>query len=491
MAPFYSTIRERPGWMPTPCLFNTPRFPPEILSAIFIFVVDRHIDETRTLPEPTQRHPKDPTELVANRTAVPQSLTRVCRSWRNIALGLPGLWARFGIADDTLERAFLMDPLAHMAAKCSFKLFKIQDWLALSRAARLTVVMQRHKYWNATEGGPLLAETSQSIYRMLCNHSSQWFDMHLLWSCAKSPHLDMSPLPLPRLFRLSCHFNVGLIDPDDYPPLSRPQMYSGNNLDFMNAPNLREVMLNSFTIGLIDFKLPWSQPCSLAFQGRNKIQEDGLYVADCLYVLSQCVNLVDLKIYDDDKQNPNRYHYSSETRCAKEIQVVSLPLLRHLICATGDSRIDHGVIPRLHLPALESLRLWIRNLDTLDDTMLPIIAARPPLRMLQIDNAFDLFWDVWDDPQNRASHNSAILRAVEAFPDLVSYSTNSLSAHKDLCLQYHPTSGKLVSDIVPGLQELCLSIGYILNEDKWFLCDLHNFLSSRRSRRDLAQKKRC
>lgn len=270
------------------------------------------------------------------------------------------------------------------------------------------------------------------------------------------------------------------------------QSYTGNNLEFANAPNLREVMVNSITIGLIDFKLPWSQLRSLAFQGLNTIKNDGLYVADCLQVLSQCSNLVDLKVFDCDLFgwciSDSLARYSNYTR---EKRVVTIPRLRNLICATEDHRIIYGVLLRLHLPSFRSLRLSIGDQSTLDAIIQPIIAARPPLRVLVqvVDaNRPSTLAFTGSDRASSSAGNFDILAALEAFPDLVSYYTNITTALRDLFYFYSPTSDDRAFGAVPDLQELCLFIDKALYDDRYFLSCLRTFVSSRWYRHDLAQR---
>lgn len=326
------------------------------------------------------------------------------------------------------------------------------------------------KYLNPESRGLTSTEDYlQSIYRLLCDHSSRWYDMELSWTCQKSPHLEIPALSFPKLFRLSCHFNIGIVDPYS-PPTLRFQgghQYTGNKLDFSDAPNLQEVMIDTLTIGLIDFKLPWSQLRSLAFQGQNETKNDDVFVADCLTVLSQCGNLTDLKVYDGYRAVSSHKPFKYTPRTT---QIVTLSLLKHFIFTTEDGRMNYGVLPFLHLPVLETAILWLLDTDVFDAIVQSLTTAHSPLCMLHIEDSMR-----HDYPCFPVSGDF-----LAAFPNITSLTTDAHHLLPELHPHFHPTSGQLVSDLLPELQELCLtSWNYSYVHDMWPWKDLRNFVSSR------------
>lgn len=440
--------------------FITPRCPFEILSAIFTICVEDFITTKQKSRKAQYARPAGWSE---DMTALPQALTIVCRSWRDVTLATPRLWAAFHFGEFNFSGrldGFKADDLVTQQ-----RIHTVRRWLERSRLAPLTVVL---KYFNPESRGLTSAEEYlQSIYSLFCDHSSHWYDMELSWTCQKSPHLEIPMLSFPKLFRLSCHFNVGIVNPNLHPTLmfQGGHQYIGNKLNFSDAPNLREVLVDTLTIGLIDFRLPWSQLRSLAFLGQNETRNDEVFVADCLTVLSQCGNLTDLKIYDGDRACSS---YRPTIYTPRTTQIVTLPLLKHFIFTTEDRRMNHGVLPYLHLPVLETLILSLLDTDVFDSIVQSLATAHSPLRMLHIEDGMG--YDYARFPESGDF--------LAAFPKITSLTTNAHNLLSELHPHFHPTSGQLVPAPLPELQELCLT-SWSYFYDKWLWEQLLDFVSSR------------
>lgn len=88
---------------------------------------------------------------------------------------------------------------------------------------------------------PLVISSDLRIFHSLVRYGS------LLVLC-EFPQIPTPPLVHSNLFRLRCHFNYASpvpLHPHD------------SSLDFSTAPNLQEVMIDTLTMSLVDFILPW------------------------------------------------------------------------------------------------------------------------------------------------------------------------------------------------------------------------------------------
>ncbi|EIM80317.1 uncharacterized protein STEHIDRAFT_135232 [Stereum hirsutum FP-91666 SS1] len=436
--------------------FVTPRCPFEILSSILLVCVEYYYETRRQLPESTSAR----RERLEKKATPPQAFTIVCRSWRDVTLRTPRLWATFRIGDivsyDDLCRSDQGNIEHHLLA--------LLRWLGRSGVAPLTMSLEVPP--RQLQGRTPTETILRAIYPLLCEYSTRWYDMDLYWICVSSPRVPTPPLVLPKLLRLRCHFNSAI---------SGPLHSHDSNLDFSTAPNLQEVMIDTLTMSLVDFILPWAQLCSLAFHSENATTDHRLYVADCLKVLSHCVNLTDLKIFGADSFP---YYYRSSHRLVgyepAKTEVVTLPRLQHLKVTTKDPRMIFGVLPFLFLPSLTTLKVHAIDSDNFLSVVRPIVAAHLHLRMLQVASPIMPSMD-------------SILRALVGFPNIVSLITDKKELLRDLQLHYDPTSGQLTSGLVPDLQELCLYSAQISMNHKFVRDDLVNFVSSRWRRPDLVR----
>ncbi|KAJ7171023.1 hypothetical protein C8R46DRAFT_1087516 [Mycena filopes] len=151
-------------------------------------------------------------------TLSPTNLTRICRTWRAVALATPALW-----------RAIQFDDSVNSAQQ-------IDVWLSMARSCPIAVQA------NASEGR--LEETMAVI----APHRLRWEYLKLYCSIlSRQPLLELeSPMPLLRHLDLACY--------DDDPDFSGPIVLGA-------APLLHSVILHDTTVE--KFVLPWLQLTSL------------------------------------------------------------------------------------------------------------------------------------------------------------------------------------------------------------------------------------
>lgn len=87
--------------------FVTPRCPFEILSAVFTICVEDFIATKQKSRKDPYTRPAWPADM----TALPQVLTVVCRSWRDVTLATPRLWAAFHFGEFNFLDGFKADDL--------------------------------------------------------------------------------------------------------------------------------------------------------------------------------------------------------------------------------------------------------------------------------------------------------------------------------------------------------------------------------------------
>ncbi|KAF5376440.1 hypothetical protein D9615_008671 [Tricholomella constricta] len=184
-------------------LSGTPALPTEILSKVFLHCTD--IDGSLT---------------PANTIHVPLLLTKVCRSWRTIAIGTRFLWSRLYLS---------------ITPNATYQTALVSTWLARSGACPLKIYIM----WNDP---PFFM--SHPVLDILVQHSHHWHSMYFF--LPNTAYRSLSPIQgnLPLLAELS----LGTHEP---PPLTDAVIDA-----FSTAPNLRSlecVNLHPYT-----FSFPWA-----------------------------------------------------------------------------------------------------------------------------------------------------------------------------------------------------------------------------------------
>ncbi|KAL1753500.1 hypothetical protein FB107DRAFT_191142, partial [Schizophyllum commune] len=127
----------------------------------------------------------------------PILFTRVCRAWRDVALGTPELWASIHIVctpfdSDMSERA---------REVVGLRLQAVETWLARSGTWPLDISIRAGKVVPRPVSlgrGPSYTSTVPSILRAILPHSRRWRDLAVVTRLNEAAELHL-PLDLPQL----------------------------------------------------------------------------------------------------------------------------------------------------------------------------------------------------------------------------------------------------------------------------------------------------
>ncbi|KAG1868304.1 hypothetical protein DFJ58DRAFT_723557 [Suillus subalutaceus] len=177
--------------------FSSPisRLPTEILSEIFLYCL------------PEDEH------LVHESKQAPVLLTKICRRWREVAVGLPRLWCRLQLEvgyDDWQQRAFCYDFWLKRSGRCplSLKLKSSTDW------GELRSLLQPHVQQISTLSldfqscdGPFMMEDFHALQELTIRQD-------VLYDLARGTSHTLSKLPvnLRRINMLDLCFNLKKLD---------------------------------------------------------------------------------------------------------------------------------------------------------------------------------------------------------------------------------------------------------------------------------------
>ncbi|KAJ7241495.1 hypothetical protein B0H12DRAFT_1326234 [Mycena haematopus] len=253
--------------------------PNEIISEIF----------TRVLPP-------YPTRARLTGSLSPDSLTRVCRHWREIALSLPSLWRAVNLSFNRIS----LEQQAHIS----------DLWLKRSRLCPLSIELDARR-----DGLVLLkALTSVAANRTRLEHLK-------LVLFPDDLSLIEGSMPLLR------HLDLELqSDPDKY-VVVKPFL-------FCNLPALRGVVLNY--IAALWVILPWAQLTSLALKS--------VYMHECISILQQTSNLMHCELH---------LHLSEDDHDS----IITLPRLESLVLTDLDFFPSIERLKCFIVPAIRRLRI--------------------------------------------------------------------------------------------------------------------------------------
>lgn len=157
--------------------FSSPihRLPTEILSEIFLYCL-----------------PEDEHLMYASRRA-PMLLTRICRRWREVAVGLPMLWCRLQLEfwyEDWQGRALSQDDWPTRA-------FGYDSWLKRSAGCPLSLRLECGAHWNELQKllQPYIRQISSlSLGFLSCHDPFMLEDFHALKELTIRKYMPDDPL---------------------------------------------------------------------------------------------------------------------------------------------------------------------------------------------------------------------------------------------------------------------------------------------------------
>ncbi|KAJ7805966.1 hypothetical protein B0H13DRAFT_2487110 [Mycena leptocephala] len=228
----------------------------------------------------------------------PNTLVRICRQWREVALDTPALWRAIRLSDRRIQSVEIQRHIA-------------DTWLRRSRFRPLSIVFE-FLYLDPD------FRTSE-LFATLIRHRARW--EHLKLTLSPSDLLAISleeSMPLLRYLHLF---------------LAAPTVFA-----FPDAPLLRQVILDDSAARSVT--LPWVQLTSLTLHYA--------YEKDSMRILQQTVNLVHCELYlrDDDQPQTD----SDITLPRLESLILDLVFINYISTATG-------FLDALIVPALRTLRI--------------------------------------------------------------------------------------------------------------------------------------
>ncbi|KAJ6465900.1 hypothetical protein C8R47DRAFT_1201467 [Mycena vitilis] len=244
----------------------------------------------------------------------PLLLLRICRTWRDIALGITRLWSTISLVDTPK----LLD-------KKDLEYAMFTKWMERTGTRPLTLLLRCK--------GEVSLNTDRGAFTPLLQRTHQWQDATIYFEQEGLAYKSFRGSSFPILRRLRIR---GQIFPRD-------SWFTSNPITaFEVAPNLTMVQLTRLAPSLI--RLPWEQLTS--FSGRS-IAPDG-----CLHVLRMASSLVHCAFQSISE--------SDETDHADDTPPPDRPIVHpHLQSLDLGYANDHHFLIHLTLPALTALKVYI------------------------------------------------------------------------------------------------------------------------------------
>ncbi|KAJ3512087.1 hypothetical protein NLJ89_g3727 [Agrocybe chaxingu] len=325
------------------------------------------VNTVREIIAPMRRVPTDilqeifrhclPTKYNAIMSAehCPLLLTRVCRSWRNIALATPSLWASLHIPVPSIPSKYFYGQYAFqddqgevtVAEAVGRRVTGMQEWLARSGTCALSLSLSEED----AGGFP----RPEFIIPVFLSFSSRWKDLvvsapldrlsSLAAAVSDVPLLESLTLMRERHSRSSFHVEAD-------------SSIMWDTMDLLKAPRLRKVSFERLWRVPPPLPLRWSQLTSFTFKERYReiSSTDGFPILTVARMLQPCVHLTDLHLEFCSHFN-DLQPLSDEAEELRPPFMLSLPLIERLFIHDGgnDTRRMTIFFNALQAPSLRFL----------------------------------------------------------------------------------------------------------------------------------------
>jgi hypothetical protein len=251
--------------------FSINRFPREIIAEIFWNCLE-HKRET----------------VWMSSGSAPLLLSRVCSSWRALALAMPQLWANVGIR--------LRHPNDVDSSICAHI---TNTWLERSGILPLNVTIDYAKTDFRARNPTTKPTVLDAVLSVVCSYSSRWQSVVITtWLPALFPQLEI--LPLLRSFHLQgCNF--------------RPE-YNAISLPFSGSPRLTQLSWPYPLDAPTDPQIPWSQISHLCLYSH-------MTFFAALETIHLCPQLENFKTNLIADNHGDRLPTTVENRCLRTLEI--------------------------------------------------------------------------------------------------------------------------------------------------------------------------
>ena len=279
----------------------------------------------------------------------PLSLTRVCSSWRSIALSTPRLWASIHITIPNSAPPFhpsyivpANNPVvsAHTLNIMTQRASAAKEWLEKSGACPLDISLHSWGTVEPTLGGIAIAS--------FLSFSNRWRSLKLTWGHISSNTVaDLLAADLPILESFALNGDVTISAHTAFGHTTHALLWRNSGL--MKAPRLREVSFSQLREDPTTFPLKWSQLTSLTLQYVHWSLPHSLSFKTTFRMLGQCSSLIKCRL---ELPPP-----ISNVEMSEELEAVCLPHLKFLAINDGSTDIS-PYLSTLNLPSLENFEFF-------------------------------------------------------------------------------------------------------------------------------------
>ncbi|KAJ7072888.1 hypothetical protein C8F01DRAFT_264376 [Mycena amicta] len=214
------------------------------------------------------------TNSVMSANEAPVLLTRVCRSWRDIALATPSLWTRLHIVEPSHTSALPFSPTSRAAlqAKLQQRTEVITMWLTRARQLPLSISLE-----SPFPASAFRQPDSSDLLRELIPFAGRWKRLELAVSLQNLGILrHLTPNDVPQLEKVSLCITTH----------TQPPQPDWSTLQLLAGPSITSLCIAGINFVLQDIPVRWGQLTELSLGISTQ-----LTVATMLEVLRCCPKL--------------------------------------------------------------------------------------------------------------------------------------------------------------------------------------------------------